>query len=301
MKEMFVDVTVAALWTSPSSPRTMDRTVLENPVRIKDWLKTMSYDDRLALCGDNLVQSQLLYGEKVLVTEENEFWAKVLVPSQPSSKDERGYPGWIPINQLSEWEPPNTDSYAVVTVPRTELCNEQREKLMELSFQTRLPVHETDGEWLEVYTPAGLRFIKNKDAAVIRSERELLTDSGDDVVKTGEQFLGLPYLWGGMSAFGYDCSGFAYNMLRAHGAEIPRDASDQSREGKAISKDSLRPGDLLFFAYEEGKGFVHHVGIYYGDGRMIHAPNTGKAVEVIPLSGSAYEPEFCGVRRYWGE
>jgi cell wall-associated NlpC family hydrolase len=61
------------------------------------------------------------------------------------------------------------------------------------------------------------------------------------------------------------------------------------------------PGDLIFFAHDEGKGRVHHVGIYYGDGRMLHAPKTGMTIEIIPLAGTVYEREICSVRRYWVE
>ena len=122
---------------------------------------------------------------------------------------------------------------------------------------------------------------------------------GERMIEIGRQFLNLPYLWGGMSSYGYDCSGFSYSMHRAIGITIPRDASDQSKGGREISKSDLAPGDLLFFAYKEGKGHVHHVGIYAGGGRMIHAPRTGRSVEIIDLHGSEYEPEHCISRRYW--
>lgn len=82
---------------------------------------------------------------------------------------------------------------------------------------------------------------------------------GHGIVEQGTRFLGLPYLWGGVSSYGYDCSGFAYSMHRYFGISIPRDASDQAKQGALIEKEHLQPGDLLFFAYEEGKGSIHHV------------------------------------------
>lgn len=88
-------------------------------------------------------------------------------------------------------------------------------------------------------------------------------------------------------------------MHRAAGLVIPRDASDQAKSGTAIEREDLEPGDLLFFAYEQGQGYVHHVAIYYGDGQMIHAPKTGKTVEIITLRGTDYETEYWGARRYW--
>ncbi|WP_162875106.1 C40 family peptidase, partial [Enterobacter cloacae] len=76
------------------------------------------------------------------------------------------------------------------------------------------------------------------------------------------------------SSYGYDCSGFAYSMYASQGITIPRDASDQALAGTEAASNQLRPGDLLFFAYEEGKGRIHHVGIYIGDGKMIHSPDS---------------------------
>lgn len=300
MKEQFVNVAVASLWTSHDSPRTLDAPALQNPVRLESWLEAMTYDERLALCEDNLVQSQLLYGEKVLVVEEVGEWAKVLVPSQPSKKDERGYPGWIPKRQLGDMASGEAaESFAVVTADKTSLLDEAKEETLTLSYQTRLPFVSVDGSWVKVDTPHGTQYLITDDVKICRSEEELKPRSGTDIVLAAEKFLELPYLWGGMSSFGYDCSGFAYGMMRAHGIIIGRDAGDQASKGIEVDLEQLERGDLLFFAFEEGKGFIHHVGIYYGEGKMIHAPKTGKSVEVIPLAGSAYEPELCCARRYW--
>lgn len=90
-------------------------------------------------------------------------------------------------------------------------------------------------------------------------------------------------------------------MLKANGFIIPRDAADQATAGIEVDKDkaeSWQVGDLLFFAYEEGKGRLHHVGIYYGNGLMIHSPTPGKAVEIIELAGTVHEKELCAVRRF---
>ena len=76
---------------------------------------------------------------------------------------------------------------------------------------------------------------------------------------------------------------------------------DQAAEGLEIDKadeGAWQIGDLLFFAYEEGKGRLHHVGIYYGNGLMIHSPTSGKAVEIIELAGTVHEKELCAVRRF---
>jgi cell wall-associated NlpC family hydrolase len=123
--------------------------------------------------------------------------------------------------------------------------------------------------------------------------------TGDDIVKAGEPYLSLNYFWGGMSSFGYDCSGLSYAVHKANGYKIARDAGDQAASGEEVAFDKLEPGDLLFFAYEEGKGTLHHVGIYYGGGKMLHSPQTGKGIEITSLEGTIYEKELCAVRRYW--
>lgn len=299
MKEMIIDVAVATLWTSYDSPRQIDRPALQNPVRLSDWLNGLTMKERLALSEQNLVQSQVLYGEKVYIVEEQGRWAEVIIPGQPSSKDDRGYPGWIPLNQLTHPLSEKADTFAVVTAPKTNLYKTKKEIGIEISYQTRLPVISESGEWVEVLTPSGNQFVRGDDVRINQSKEEISTGSGGGIVQAGKQFLGLLYLWGGMSGFGYDCSGFAYNMHRAQGLIIPRDAHDQARSGEKVDQGSPEPGDLLFFAYEEGKGRVHHVGICYGEDKLIHAPKTGKTVEVISLPGSAYETEYCGARRYW--
>ena len=107
-------------------------------------------------------------------------------------------------------------------------------------------------------------------------------------------FDGLPYLWAGRSGFGFDCSGLASLVFRAHGVTIPRDADAQAVKGTAVPRGTLLPGDLLFYAT---RGYVHHVSIYAGDGRMVQSPNTGSAVQTIAVSTPAYAREFAGSRR----
>ncbi|HET7578881.1 MAG TPA: C40 family peptidase [Bacillales bacterium] len=299
MKQKIVDTSVASLWTAPESPRTFDQRILSNPVDLKTWLSDMDYEQRLSLCTENLVQSQALYGTKVKVLEERGEWLKVVIPDQPSSKDSRGYPGWMPSVQLSDAdEDKNEEKVAVVNRPTAILQDPASEWELEVSFQTRLPVEEENENLVMVRTPSGTGQLRREDILCEHSGQQR-SMSGKEIVNAGEQFIGLPYLWGGMSGFGYDCSGFAHMMHRSVGLVIPRDAHDQAEEGQAVEREQLAPGDLLFFAYEEGKGRVHHVAIYYGDGKMIHAPNTGKSVEVISFPGSKYEIEFSGARRYW--
>ncbi|MFF2442341.1 C40 family peptidase [Priestia megaterium] len=299
-KTYYVCVAVATVWTSYDSCREIDDNATSVPVKLDKWLEQLTYTRRLELCEKNLVQTQLLLGEKVYVTERKGKWAKIVIPSQFSSKDERGYPGWVPSHQLisqAEYSPLNKPT-AVVTAAIATL--QLAEEALQISYQTQLPLLKEDKEWLEVQTPVGSGKIKRQDAVVIEDRnRKATKGTGDMIIAAGEQFLNLPYLWGGMSAWGYDCSGFAYATHKANGYLIPRDATDQARRGKEVGLDSIQPGDLLFFAYEKGKGSIHHVGICYGNGKMLHSPKTGKTVELIELKGTLYEEELCAARRYY--
>ncbi|ADF38321.1 cell wall endopeptidase [Priestia megaterium DSM 319] len=299
-KTYYVCVAVATVWTSYDSCREIDDNATSVPVKLDKWLEQLTYTRRLELCEKNLVQTQLLLGEEVYVTERKGKWAKIVIPSQFSSKDERGYPGWVPSHQLisqAEYSPLNKPT-AVVTAAIATL--QLAEEALQISYQTQLPLLKEDKEWLEVQTPVGSGKIKRQDAVVIEDRnRKATKGTGDMIIAAGEQFLNLPYLWGGMSAWGYDCSGFAYATHKANGYLIPRDATDQARRGKEVGLDSIQPGDLLFFAHEKGEGSIHHVGIYYGNGKMLHSPKTGKTVELIELKGTLYEEELCAARRYY--
>ncbi|MEH7663042.1 NlpC/P60 family protein, partial [Bacillus velezensis] len=87
------------------------------------------------------------------------------------------------------------------------------------------------------------------------------------------------------------------SIFKANGYTLPRDATDQAKAGCGAAVNDILPADLLFFAYEEGKGAIHHVGLALGDGRMLHSPKTGKTIEVLSLEGTVYEKESCTVRR----
>ncbi len=293
-------VTVATVWSSPESARDIDAPSLENPVRMNAWRKALNYKDLLDLCDGNRVQTQLLFGEPVLVEEVVGDWAKVICTWQCSKNEVRGYPGWVPLAQIKEMPRISDYGYAKVRATHVQLWTTDKKPKIVVPYNTILPVISNSLAYTRLHTPLGEALVLSEDVEISPGIESFVTRQGAECISSASKFLELPYFWGGMSPYGYDCSGFSYNILKANGYFIPRDASDQSENGQEVDlqdTSSWKMGDLLFFA-TEGTEFVRHVGIYYGNGQMIHAPSTGKAIEIIELEGTKFVKELCAVRRY---
>ena len=228
------------------------------PLQPSVWpTAAVSYRQRLALVGH--MPTQVLYGERVLVLARRGGWTKIAVPDQPSPLDARGYPGWVRSWQLG----PAFAAPRLVTARSARLANGMR-----VGFATQVPA-----------------------GAVPASATRPLPRTRADLVRTAERFVGLHYLWGGLSAWGYDCSGLTWAVYRAHGITIPRDADAQFAAGTPMTLARMQPGDLLFYEHP----VVGHVAMYVGGGRMIEAPNSASEVRVVPVRTN----DFRGVRRFF--
>lgn len=110
---------------------------------------------------------------------------------------------------------------------------------------------------------------------------EVKVSTGEKVVEYAKQFIGTPYVSGGNDLNkGVDCSGFTRQVYKNFGVNLKRRSSEQyAHNGYAVSKEDLKPGDLVFYGYDS----VCHVAIYVGDGQVIHAPVPGKSVCIVPL------------------
>jgi cell wall-associated NlpC family hydrolase len=217
---------------------------------------SVSVSQRLALVGH--MPTQVLYGERVRVLARSGGWTKIAVPDQPSPLDARGYPGWVRSWQLG----PAAAAPLVVTAKVARLANGT-----EVGFGSQVA--------RGAVSPAATRRLP-----VTRA----------DLVRTAEQFLGLHYLWGGLSRWGYDCSGLTWAVYRAHGITIPRDADAQFAAGHAVPLSQMLPGDLLFYE----SPVVGHVAMSIGGGKIIEAPNSRSEVRIVPVRTS----DFRGVRRF---
>ena len=111
-------------------------------------------------------------------------------------------------------------------------------------------------------------------------------------VKVALEVVGTPYRWGGESpAAGFDCSGLVRWAYGRVGIDLPHNSYALYSEGRRVREARMEPGDVLFF---EGLG---HVGLYIGNGRMVHSPETGRNVEVVRLAGTNYGTRLIAARR----
>jgi cell wall-associated NlpC family hydrolase len=245
-----VRVPVANVWAAPATATL--------PLDPHVWpTLRVSYAQRLALVGH--MPTQVLYGEQVRVLARRGRWAEIAVPDQPSPLDPRGYPGWVLSAQLAPRAPA---AQVLVTARSARLAG------------------GTEVGFGSLVAPGSV------PAAAVRS----LPPTRADLVRTARMFLGLHYLWGGLSPWGMDCSGLTWAAYRAHGITIPRDADAQYRAGRPIALSAARPGDLLF--YEPPS--IGHVAMYLGGGRMIEAPNSASAVRIVPVRTG----DFAGARTF---
>lgn len=117
-----------------------------------------------------------------------------------------------------------------------------------------------------------------------------------NLVDTAETYLGVPYLWGGSTEAGFDCSGLAMAVYQLNGLKLPRSSREQFARGVPVALEDARKGDLVFFA-TGSSGAVTHVGIYAGGDTFIHAPKRGRRISREKLAGY-YRERLVGVRTY---
>jgi cell wall-associated NlpC family hydrolase len=290
---VYAGVSVATVWASPTSPRPVDRPALGARPDLRAWSRALDAAARRGLVGR--VETQALLGEPVVVIGRRGRWAHVVVPDQPTPRNVKGYPGWVPAAQLApsrRFARELRGPIAIVTRPTASLRPAGSARI-EVSYGTRLPVVGAAGDDVLVATPSGGQGrIARAAVAVHPTAAAIPSPSGRRIVADARRFLGVRYLWGGTAAFGFDCSGLIALAYRAHGLVIPRDADAQARAGRAVSRAHLRPGDAIFY----GRPGVHHAALYIGDGRMIEAPNSASRVRITRVRAA----DYAGARRFLG-
>jgi cell wall-associated NlpC family hydrolase len=258
-------------------------------------------DLRAAPSEESELVDQAQYGENVAVLGESEDWRYVQGPDQ--------YFGWLPLDDLAV-----LTGYAERFVVAVLLADVRGAPHADAEVIARLPagtsvpailagMEQPDGThrsipydhpegWRETHlTRWRTGYVALTDLVDVRDLPHRHPTAGD-YLKTAESFIGVPYLWGGTTALGVDCSGFVQQVYRLNGVALPRDADQQAMLGRKV--EEARAGDLMFF----GADSVTHVALATSAAEFIHAPMTGGLVGHGRLGP---ERKLRGIRRYLPE
>ncbi len=132
------------------------------------------------------------------------------------------------------------------------------------------------------------------------SSPDAIGPNAEELIRFAKSLLGVPYVYGGMSPAGFDCSGFTSYVFGAFGIRLERVSTDQAKQGMEISRENLKPGDLVFFDTNGGRSVINHTGIFIGDGKFIHASSgTSSCVIISDLTTGYYTDNFMTARRIY--
>jgi len=241
-------------------------------------------DLRALPSADSELVDQAHYGENVVLLGESDAWRYVQGADQ--------YFGWLRLDELAVFTG-YMEAYvvAVLLADVRGAPGSDAQVIARLPAGTSLPasVASPDG-WREIHLGPGWRtgYLAPSDLVDVRELPHHYATAAD-YLKTAESFIGVPYLWGGTTALGLDCSGLVQQVYRLNGVALPRDADQQAMLGRRV--EEARAGDLMFFGAEK----VTHVALATSATEFIHAPMTGGMVEHGRLGG---DRSLLGIRRY---
>lgn len=250
---------------------------------------------------DKEVVSQATLGQVVAVLELRGAFRHIETPDR--------YHGWIPAGAVQVYASPAAPRYAargtvaevvslMANVYRETSVTSARPKI-QAPFGARLEVTSgsTKEGWHRVRLPSGeAGYVQAGDVRLVDAAETRLRGSEPEVVATARRFLGAPYLWGGMTVHGVDCSGLMSVVFRTNGVELLRDADLQFDDPKLqkVERGDLRAGDLVFF----GRKKPTHVGLYEGEGRFLSATtHVTPAVREDALDDAYWSAIYLGARR----
>ena len=239
---------------------------------------------RATPAADAELVDQGQYGEHMSVLGEHGEWRYVQGADQ--------YFGWIHLDDLAVFTGfVERHVIAVLLSDVRDAAHTGALTIARLPAGTRVPPNEASPDgWREIHLGPGWQtgFVADADLADVR-ELPHRYPTAADYLKTAESFIGVPYLWGGTTALGLDCSGLVQQVYRLNGVALPRDADQQAVLGRRV--EEARAGDLMFFGADE----VTHVALATSQSEFIHAPMKGGVVERGRLGP---ERKLLGIRRY---
>lgn len=234
--------------------------------------------------------SQALMGMRVLETGGRDEWRLIQTPD--------GYQGWVATVGLAPIPTGWGGPFVEVIDLWANLRGRASSKLTAATqaiIGTRLPRIARDDKWVELLLPDG-RHVWTEAIRVADVGGEPLRPTKPRAVcATAKRFLGVPYLWGGCSPMGLDCSGFVQLVLHLHGVELLRDAQQQAAQGRPAPEPNT--GDLVFFGPVDRPEKITHVGMMLDRTRFIHAAGSDR-VRINRLSDEPYVHELRFARRY---
>ena len=245
-------------------------------------------------------QTQLITGEQVLIVSDKNEWTQIVASQQPSSQDERGYPGWVRANGLAVGLDKSSADYLVV-IARSSVAlaapQPGADRLLRLYLDTRLPVVTKNSDLVEAALPDGRQAWLPIEDVNLHNVNDLVEPfpTGAIIITAGS-LANAPYMWGGTTPDSPDCSGFIYRLFHAYGISPARDANDQVLQGQLTTFDLKQAGDLIFYSDVSG-GPVTHVGLYMGGNQIMDA-NPFLGLTIHPVSDMQKWYVFYSVRRF---
>lgn len=231
--------------------------------------------------------SQIAHGNPALVLREYGRWLQCRASDGYIGWIHRGYVARFDDDEARAWETGAQGAMHVSLGAR--VVAEEGITIVRLPWGARVAIR--DGR---AVTPEGKTGEVVGEIVAVGDLPERFPPDGASIVATALRWIGSPYLWGGTTPSGVDCSGLAQSVFRVHGIPLPRDSDQQAGMGEPLpidAPDLLRPGDLLFF--EERRGRISHVAISMGGFRIVHsAVGNGGVARNDLASGGAYEKEL---------
>ena len=209
--------------------------------------------------------------------------------------------GWVNADALNVRSEPSTESTVIGLLPTNHkvVITSTENNWHKISYNGSFAYVSAD---YVVITQTGVEhtFTAPGNSNPMQSDVPVYTESsalGEVLVEKAKQYIGTPYVYGGMSPAGFDCSGFVKYCYSLMNVDINRVACDQALNGYEVPASDMRAGDILCFSSKIGGDYIGHTGIYVGNGYFIHSPSTGYSVEILPLATTSYGKRIKNIRR----
>ena len=271
--------------------------VAQQPVAKPDFVVSRPVINMYATASaDSEVVSQALYGASVISLEKETGWVHIR-----TGDDYKGWVAEVDIAPIRDGYAPDGKAVRVVQLSANlyrEPSVVKHAPILNLPWDARLEVIpgsvDKEGRWLQV------RLVNGQTAYIEKGNvsADFTPLSIDQTIQLARRFLGVTYTWGGVSSYGFDCSGFTQMLVRQRGFIMPRDADIQARWSGVISveRKDLQPGDLLFFGASLEK--ISHTGMYIVNGEFIHdTTNTHPGVQISKLDDMPWTKLLVASRR----